>query len=85
MQKPRKLKPDLSLRIKEEMTKQIEANVLRVTNYPSLLENIIPVPKKDGMIRICVDYQDLNKANLKDNLPLQTIHIPIDNCVKDEL
>nr|XP_033514667.1 uncharacterized protein LOC117279289 [Nicotiana tomentosiformis] len=45
-QKPRKFKPDLSMRIKEEVTKQIEANVVRVTNYPSWLANITPVPQK---------------------------------------
>ncbi|XP_070057247.1 uncharacterized protein [Nicotiana tomentosiformis] len=54
--KPKKFKPDLCLRIKEEVTKQIEANVVRVTNHPSWLANIVPVPKKDGKIRICVDY-----------------------------
>ncbi|XP_075083449.1 uncharacterized protein LOC142167189 [Nicotiana tabacum] len=68
-QKPKKFKLDLSLRIKEEVTKQIEANVVGVTNYPSVLENIIPVPKKDGKIRICVDYRDLNKASRKDDFP----------------
>ncbi|XP_033515445.1 uncharacterized protein [Nicotiana tomentosiformis] len=46
-QKPRKFKPNQSLRIKEEVTKKIEANVVTVTNYPRWLENIIPVPKKD--------------------------------------
>nr|XP_033516729.1 uncharacterized protein LOC117281050 [Nicotiana tomentosiformis] len=52
---PRKFKPYLSLWIKEEVTKQIEVNVVRVTNYRTWLANIIPVPKKDGKIRICVD------------------------------
>nr|XP_033510683.1 uncharacterized protein LOC117275521 [Nicotiana tomentosiformis] len=52
-QKPRKFKPDFSLRIKEEVTKKIEANVVRVTNYPTWLANIVPVPKKYGKIRIC--------------------------------
>nr|XP_033508616.1 uncharacterized protein LOC117273548 [Nicotiana tomentosiformis] len=60
--KPRKLKPYLRLRIKEEVTKQIEAKVVRITNYPSWLTNIVPEHKKDEKIRICVDYRDLNKA-----------------------
>ncbi|XP_075097901.1 uncharacterized protein LOC142175221 [Nicotiana tabacum] len=84
-QKPKKFNPDLSLRIKEEVTKQIEENVVRVTNYPSWLENIVPVPKKDGKIRISVDYPDLNKASPKDYFHLTNIHILIDNCAKHEL
>ena len=84
-QKTRKFKPDLSLRIKEEVTKQIEANIVRVTNYPTWLANIVPVPKKDGKIRICVDYRDLNKASPKDDFPLPNIHILVDNCAKHDL
>ncbi|XP_055819392.1 uncharacterized protein LOC129888443 [Solanum dulcamara] len=84
-QKTRKFKPDLSLRIKEEVTKQIEANIVRVTNYPTWLANIVPVPKKDGKIRICVDYRDLNRASPKDDFPLPNIYILIDNCAKHEL
>lgn len=75
----------MSLRIKEEVTKQIEANVVRVTNYPTWLANIVPVPKKDGKIRIYVDYRDLNKASPKDDFPFPNIHILIDNCAKHEL
>lgn len=84
-QKPIKFKLDLSLRIKEEVTKQIEVNVVRAINYPTWLANIVPVPKKDGMIKICVDYRDFNKASLKDNFFLPNIHILIDKYVKHEL
>ncbi|XP_070022930.1 uncharacterized protein [Nicotiana sylvestris] len=50
-QKLRKFKPDMSLKIKEEVTKQIKAMVLRVVEYPTWLANIVPVPKKDGKVR----------------------------------
>ena len=75
----------MSLRIKEEVMKQIESKVVEVTKYPTWLSNIVPVAKKDGKIRICVDYRDLNKASPKDNFPLPNIHILIDNCAKHEL
>ena len=65
--------------------KQIESKVFEVTKYPTWLSNIVPVAKKDGKIRICVDYRDLNKASRKDNFPLPNIHILIDNCSKHEL
>ncbi|XP_070045566.1 uncharacterized protein [Nicotiana tomentosiformis] len=47
-QKLRKFKPDMSLKIKEEVTKKIKAKVLRVVEYLTLLANIVPFPKKDG-------------------------------------
>lgn len=43
-QKSQKFKPDVNLRIKEEVTKQIQANVVEVTKYPTWLANIVPVP-----------------------------------------
>ncbi|XP_049394554.1 uncharacterized protein LOC125858800 [Solanum stenotomum] len=60
-QKTQKFKPELSLKIKEEITKQIESKVVEVTQYPTWLDNVVPVAKKDGKIRICIDYRDLNK------------------------
>ncbi|XP_070024959.1 uncharacterized protein [Nicotiana sylvestris] len=51
-QKLRKFKPDMSLKIKEEVTKQIRAKILKVVEYPTWLANIVPVPKKDGKVRM---------------------------------
>ena len=84
-QKTRKFKPKLSLKIKEEITKQIKSQVVEVTQYLTWLANVVPVAKKDGKIRICVDYRDLNKASPKDNFPLPNIHILIDNYSKHEM
>ena len=74
----------MSIIIKEEITKQLEAKVIEVSQYPSWLANIIPVPKKDGKVQICVDYRDLNKASPKDVFPLPNIHILLGSCAKHE-
>ncbi|XP_069150813.1 uncharacterized protein [Solanum lycopersicum] len=52
---------------------------------PGELANVVPVAKKDGKIRICVDYRDLNKASPKDNFSLPNIYILIDNCARHEM
>jgi len=70
-QKRRKLKPDVSEKIKEEIMKQLNANVIQTIRYTTWLANVVPVPKKDGKTRVCVDYRDLNKASPKDNFPLR--------------
>ncbi|XP_070018100.1 uncharacterized protein [Nicotiana sylvestris] len=53
-QKLRKFKPDMSVKIKEKVTKRIKAKLLRVVEYPTWLANIVPVPKKDGKVRIAL-------------------------------
>ena len=37
--------------------------------------------KKDGKVRMCVDFRDLNKASLKDDFPLPHIDILVDNII----
>ena len=36
------------------------------------------MPKKDGRIRVCVDFRDLNKASPKDDFPLPHIDELVD-------
>ncbi|XP_070034182.1 uncharacterized protein [Nicotiana tomentosiformis] len=55
-QKLRKFKTDMSLKVKEEVTKQIKAKILRVDEYLAWLANIVLVSKKDGKVKVCVDY-----------------------------
>ena len=40
---------------------------------------MVPVPKKDGKVRICVDFKVLNKASPNDEFPLPHIDIIVDN------
>ena len=78
-QKLRRMKPKMSLKVKEEVKKQFDAGFLAVARYPKWVVNIVPVPKKDGKVRMCVDYRDLNRASPKDNFPLPHIDILVDN------
>ena len=84
-QKLRRMKPETSLKIKEEVKKQFDAGFLAVARYPEWVANIVPVPKKDGKVRMCVDYRDLNRASPKDNFPLPHIDILMDNTTNFSL
>ena len=55
-QKLRRMKPEWTLKIREEVGKQYNAGFLRVVNYPEWLANMVPVPKKDRKVRMCVDF-----------------------------
>ena len=67
------------------MKKQFDAGFLAVAKYPQWVANIVHVPKKDGKVRMCVDYRDLNRASPKDNFPLQHIDILVDNTARFSL
>jgi hypothetical protein len=45
------------------------------------VSNIIPITKKQGTIRVYVDYRDINKVCPKDNYPTPFIDQIIDNCI----
>ena len=50
-------------------------------NYPKWLANVVLVSKKDGKVRMCVDFRDLNKASPKDDFALPHINVLVDNIV----
>ncbi|PKI59055.1 hypothetical protein CRG98_020543 [Punica granatum] len=78
----RRQRASLLLRIKEELVKHINAGFLEVCNYSEWVANIVPVEKKDGRVRVCVDYRDLNKASPKDNFSLPHIDVLVDNTAR---
>ena len=67
------------------MKKQLDTEFLKVSKYPQWVVNIVPVPKKDGKVQMCVDYRDLNRASPKDNFPLPHIDTLVDNTTKQSL
>ena len=51
---------------------------MSVVEYSEWLANVIPIPKKDDKVRVCVDFRDLNKASPKDDFPLPYIDMLVD-------
>ena len=56
-----------------------------MAKYPQWVANIVPVPKKDGKVWMCVDYRDLNRTSPKDNFSLLHIDTLVDNTAKHSL
>ncbi|XP_070004303.1 uncharacterized protein [Nicotiana sylvestris] len=63
-QKLRKFKPDMSLKIKEEVTKKIKAKVLRVVEYPTTLSQHCDSSEEgwEGYHQILMDEEDTEKT-----------------------
>ena len=81
-QKLRRLHPQWSLQVKEEIHKQLGVGFLSVVEYPEWLANVVLVPKKDGKVRASVDFRDLNKASPKDDFPLPHIDMLVDSTTR---
>ena len=75
----RRLRPELVLKVKEEIDKLHKAKFIRVVVYPNWVSNIVPVAKKDERVQVCIDYRNLNAACPKDDFPLPHIDLLVDN------
>ena len=80
-QKLRRVRIEWLLKIKEKVTKQLKVGFIKPIHQAEWIANVVPVPKKDGKVRMCVDIRDLNKACLKDDFPLLHINVFVDNRV----
>lgn len=69
------------MKVKEEFVKQLQASFLEATNYLEWLANVVQVAKKDGKVRNCDGYRDLNKASPINDFPLSHIYVLVDNIV----
>ena len=67
--------------MKEEIQKQLIVGFLSVVEYPEWLANVVYVPKKNGNVRDCIDFRDLNKTSLNDDFPLPHIDMLVESTV----
>ena len=49
------------------------------------IANVVPVPKKNGKVKVCMDFRDLNKACLKDDFLFPHIDVLVDNTASSAL
>ena len=69
-----KILPD----IKAEITKLIEAKFIRQCRYAEWISNVVPVYKKNGKLRVCIDFRNISKATPMDGYPMPVADMLID-------
>ncbi len=69
-QPPRRCKADMLEAVKAEVTRLYDVGFIRPCRYAEWVSNIVPVIKKNGKVRVCIDFRDLNKATQKDEYPM---------------
>jgi len=71
--------------IKAEVEKFLHSSFIYLVPLTDWVSNVVPVMKKQGMIRVCVNYRDVNQACPKDNYPTPFIERIIDECTRCEI
>ena len=68
--------------LKEKIEKFLKGGFIYLVPLTEWVSNPAPVDKKQGAIRICTDFRDLNHACPKDNFPTPFIDQILDVCGK---
>jgi hypothetical protein len=69
-QKLRQINPMLLPIMEREVKKLLDAQIIVPLIYFEWVANLVPVRKKNGEIRLCVDFRNLNRSSRKENYPL---------------
>jgi hypothetical protein len=64
--------------VKKEVERLIEANFIRPCRYAEWITNIVHVYKKNGKMRVCIDFRDLNRA-----MPMDGYRMPVADLLVD--
>ena len=84
-QRLRQVHPKKVATIKTEVEKLLHVGFIYPVPLTDWVSNIVPVMKKQGTIRVCVDYRDVNQACPKDNYSTPFIDQIIDECARCEI
>ncbi|XP_059659004.1 uncharacterized protein LOC132305373 [Cornus florida] len=84
-QPPRRMSSEVVLKIKEEIERLLKAGFIRTVRYVEWLSNVVSVMKKNGKLRVCVDFRNLNNATPKDEYPMPVADQLIDSAAKHEI
>ena len=71
-QPPRRIPQHLRMNVDEQIDSMLDNGIIEPSRSP-WSSPIVVVPKKDGGIRFCVDYRQLNSVTIKDAYPLPQI------------
>jgi hypothetical protein len=69
-QQARQMKAEVLEEVKREAEKMLAADFIRPCRYAEWISSVVPVQKKDGRWRVCVDFRDLNRATPEDEYPM---------------
>jgi hypothetical protein len=64
--------------VKKEVETLLDANFIQPCWYVEWISTIVPVYKKNGKMRVCIDFRDLNRATPMDGYPMPVADLLVD-------
>lgn len=83
-QLPIRFAPQVISKIKEEIERLLKRKFIRIARYVEWLANIVPALKKNGSLKVCIDFRDLNKATPKDECQMPVEEMLVDSAARFE-
>jgi hypothetical protein len=84
-QRLRKMSKEKVKAVEAEVQRLQDVKVIREVLYPLWLSNTVPVKKKKGKWRMCVDFTNQNKAFKNDDFPLVRVDKIVDDAANSEM
>ena len=84
-QKQRPVNLTLAPNMQEELMKLRDGGIIKIIRHYSWVSNLVLVRKKNGDIRLCVDFRNLNIASLKDNYGLPNMEAMLQHVTGSKL
>jgi hypothetical protein len=81
----RPVHPRKAAAIKLKVEKRLKADFIYPVALTDWVSNLILIDKKQGTIRVCIDYRDIKKACPKDNFPTPFVDQIVDDCTGSEI
>ena len=76
-QRHRRIPPSQYDEVRALLKEMVDAGAIR-ESHSQFAQPIVLVRKKDGTLRLCIDFRTLNKRTIKDNFPLPRIEDTLD-------
>jgi hypothetical protein len=71
-QNPYRIPPGQLKEVRQELKKLLDNNIIRTSTSP-WASPVVPIAKKDGTMRVCIDYRKVNAVTVGDGYPLPRI------------
>jgi len=71
--------------VKEKIEGLLEVGFIKLIRYDEWISNIMLILKKNGNLRICIDFGNMNIVTLKDEYPMSLANMLINATLINEI